>query len=184
MICPKWNKCDRKGCIEQERCVKKKRFDFDSKGDRELLFTRSLYSIRCPICEQIYGTKDERTNKSIIKTKDHIVPKSKGGSNHRFNIFYMCGLCNVKKGDLSLYEFIQLLERKKNTYQQHVWEKSPLRIMLPNVVTLENFLQPYHKSMFRHQNSEYQKQYTRQPSDSTDESRPPLPPLWYNLLKK
>lgn len=153
MSCPEWDKCDIKGCIEQEKCVKRKTFSFDSKGDRDLLFTKSLYSRFCPICQRVYGSRDGRTNKLIMKTKDHIVPKSKGGSSHRYNIFYMCSLCNVKKGDLSLSELIDFIERKRAIYQQSVWEQSPLKIMLPNIVSLENFLQPYHKAMFRHQHS-------------------------------
>lgn len=34
-----------------------------------------------------------------ILTKDHLVPKCKGGSNDTTNIVYSCGPCNVKKGD-------------------------------------------------------------------------------------
>jgi hypothetical protein len=88
----------------------------------------------------------------------------------------------VKKGDLSLAEFIDLMKGKKRTYQEHMWNISPLRTMLPNIIALENFLQPYHKAMFRHQHSEFQKLYTKMPSNTTDPSRPPLPPLWYKLL--
>lgn len=35
----------------------------------------------------------------ILMTKDHILPKSKGGGNHISNLQTMCSQCNVKKGN-------------------------------------------------------------------------------------
>lgn len=45
---------------------------------------------------ELYGIKD---GKEIMMTKDHIIPKSKGGKNHISNIQTMCSECNLKKGD-------------------------------------------------------------------------------------
>ena len=39
--------------------------------------------------------------KAILMTKDHIIPKSKGGRNHRSNYQTMCQFCNLKKGNKS-----------------------------------------------------------------------------------
>lgn len=39
------------------------------------------------------------TEDGILMTKDHIVPKSKGGSNEMSNYQTMCTTCNWKKGD-------------------------------------------------------------------------------------
>ncbi len=45
----------------------------------------------------LYGEKD---GKSRLMTKDHIIPKSKGGPNHLDNLQTMCDHCNNKKGDI------------------------------------------------------------------------------------
>lgn len=42
---------------------------------------------------------DELKNKPILMTKDHIVPKAKGGRDHLNNLQTMCEICNRKKGN-------------------------------------------------------------------------------------
>jgi len=44
----------------------------------------------------LYGLRNGR---EIMLTKDHIMPKAKGGANSIKNYQTMCGPCNVKKGD-------------------------------------------------------------------------------------
>jgi hypothetical protein len=44
-------------------------------------------------------------------TKDHIVPVSKGGTNHWYNLAWSCRQCNSKKRDLSLEEFRPIFEQ-------------------------------------------------------------------------
>lgn len=44
----------------------------------------------------LYGIKD---GKEILMTKDHIIPRSKGGSNDISNLQCMCVYCNKKKGN-------------------------------------------------------------------------------------
>jgi 5-methylcytosine-specific restriction endonuclease McrA len=44
----------------------------------------------------LYAEKD---GKLILMTKDHIYPKSKGGSNGLSNLQTMCSPCNCKKAD-------------------------------------------------------------------------------------
>lgn len=50
----------------------------------------------------------------ILMTKDHIVPKSKGGKNHISNMQTMCCHCNVRKGDKSPEEYRDYLSSKNN----------------------------------------------------------------------
>ena len=42
----------------------------------------------------MYGLKD---GNEIMFTKDHIIPKSKGGKNHQSNYQTMCEICNYEK---------------------------------------------------------------------------------------
>lgn len=43
-------------------------------------------------------------------TLDHLVPKSKGGTNNRKNLVVCCVPCNTKKADLSVEEFMELFD--------------------------------------------------------------------------
>lgn len=43
----------------------------------------------------LYGIKD---GQEVLFTKDHIVPKSKGGGNQMHNYQTMCTICNIEKG--------------------------------------------------------------------------------------
>ena len=38
----------------------------------------------------------------ILFEKDHIIPKSRGGSDELYNIQLLCSLCNRKKGNRSM----------------------------------------------------------------------------------
>ena len=40
-------------------------------------------------------------------TVDHIVPKSKGGTDHVENLWLLCGACNSSKGTRSQLEFLR-----------------------------------------------------------------------------
>lgn len=44
----------------------------------------------------LYALKDDE--EEVLMTKDHIIPKSKGGKDHIDNMQTMCCYCNVKKG--------------------------------------------------------------------------------------
>lgn len=45
--------------------------------------------------------------------RDHLKPKSKGGSSHQRNIVYACGPCNSTKGDRTIEQArLALLQRR------------------------------------------------------------------------
>jgi ABC-type enterochelin transport system substrate-binding protein len=47
-------------------------------------------------CNHVYGINSD--GKEVMFNIDHIIPKSKGGTNHLDNIQIMCFPCNCKKG--------------------------------------------------------------------------------------
>ena len=55
----------------------------------------------------------EEDGEMILMTKDHIIPKSKGGENHISNMQTMCCYCNVQKADKSPEEYSKFLEENK-----------------------------------------------------------------------
>lgn len=100
----------------------KKDFDGDMvRVDSDRLETFKKKGFKCVYCgtEGIYFAK-ERTHdqeayhfnlygidnegNEVLMTKDHIIPKSKGGSNHINNYQTMCTHCNKQKGNI--YETI------------------------------------------------------------------------------
>ena len=78
----------------------------------QLFFTKGEVCVRCglegeffrlethaegiPPHLNLYGSKN---GKVILFTKDHIIPKSKGGANSMENYQTMCAPCNGKKAD-------------------------------------------------------------------------------------
>ena len=45
-------------------------------------------------------------------TVDHIVPRSKGGTDHLDNLQLLCGACNSMKGPISQAAFVAKLKRQ------------------------------------------------------------------------
>lgn len=51
----------------------------------------------------------------ILMTKDHIIPKSRGGKNHISNMQTMCCHCNRKKGDKNPEEYADYLVARRKS---------------------------------------------------------------------
>lgn len=49
---------------------------------------------------------------------DHIIPVSRGGSNHRNNVLLVCQTCNLTKGPRSLSSMRQIFVQKKLGWPQ------------------------------------------------------------------
>ncbi len=83
-------------------------------SERYRLFKESRVCVKCGIegkflavekfLEEIknyhinmYGISED--GQEVLMTKDHIIPKSKGGKNHHSNYQTMCTKCNINKGN-------------------------------------------------------------------------------------
>jgi 5-methylcytosine-specific restriction endonuclease McrA len=103
--------------FEQDKCNSKVELDCDIiKGNSEryqTFFTKGLKCACCGIEGQYFAKEKHITDKSyhlnlyaidengeeVLMTKDHIVPRSKGGKNDVSNYQTMCERCNLAKGN-------------------------------------------------------------------------------------
>jgi 5-methylcytosine-specific restriction endonuclease McrA len=86
------------------------------KGNSQRYQTFFTNGVKCACCgiEGKYFAKEKNINatayhlnlyaidengKEVLMTKDHIIPRSKGGKNHISNYQTMCVRCNVTKGN-------------------------------------------------------------------------------------
>lgn len=98
--------------LGQEDKVELKGHEVNVRSCRLHCFSQSLTCTECGLTGKFFAienhtdenphlnlyTIDEEGNE-ILMTKDHIVPKSKGGSNHIDNLQTMCIECNEEKAD-------------------------------------------------------------------------------------
>jgi len=63
----------------------------------------------CFYCESEFGTIVTLNGKKLIKTKDHLIPKSRGGVTRDLNLRRCCQDCNVLKGNKNPEEFLDKL---------------------------------------------------------------------------
>lgn len=76
-----------------------------------------------------------------IMTKDHIIPKSRGGCNARTNIALVCQECNGFKSDLSISDFRDKLKKagKNHYFVQFCIDR--LGLEEKKIVSLYNFFE-------------------------------------------
>lgn len=67
---------------------------------------------KCYYCEYTFGSPVSQKGVPLVKTRDHIIPASKGGNSSTFNIVFACHQCNHLKGDRLPYEFSDFLKSK------------------------------------------------------------------------
>ena len=103
--------------FEKERNLSKVNFDGDMiKGNSQryqTFFTKGCKCVRCGIEGKYFAKEKHLKDKSfhlnlyaidengeeVLITKDHIIPKSKGGTNNISNYQTMCERCNEAKGN-------------------------------------------------------------------------------------
>lgn len=114
---------------KKDYCVDGKKYSVRMNSDRYFVF---LKNIRCVACNlegkkmflelnpgdyiphfNLYG---EEYGRLVLMTKDHIIPKSKGGRDCLSNYVTCCSICNNLKGnyDLSYEQVYELRELYKN----------------------------------------------------------------------
>lgn len=93
-----------------------KGFDLKLGSQRLLTFKRSQTCSNCGIVGEFFALEKHKFQQSdrphlnlyaidkngyeILMTKDHIIPRSLGGSNRLTNLQTMCHACNVQKADI------------------------------------------------------------------------------------
>ena len=65
-------------------------------GIEGVYFVKERYSQDNVYHLNLYALNED--DEKVLMTKDHIIPKSKGGKNILSNYQVMCTICNVKKG--------------------------------------------------------------------------------------
>jgi 5-methylcytosine-specific restriction endonuclease McrA len=103
--------------IPKENKGPKKRIDLDGdmvsiESNRLAVFKRNLVCCSCGVVGRFFVKERNCRNKyyhlnlyalggdgeEILMTKDHIIPKCRGGKSHIKNYQTMCRPCNVRKG--------------------------------------------------------------------------------------
>lgn len=78
--------------------------------------------LKCTYCGKVHLKIEEenmRVSHNIKATIDHVVPLSKGGDIFDvFNIVVACSKCNSKKGNMSLFEYLEKFKKSLNPDMQ------------------------------------------------------------------
>lgn len=99
----------------------------------------------CYYCEIEFGYKEIGLDpEPVKKTKDHIIPSSRGGINDPKNIVPACFQCNKAKANLMPEEFLELLRLGKPI---HLGKKR-IAIMIPNIERLIATIAPYRNELW------------------------------------
>lgn len=90
----------------------------------EILSGKDFHRQYCFYCEKIIES-------SADLTKDHIIPKSKGGSNKKNNIVISCKHCNNSKASRTLQEFMSYVMKHKTK-----WSPGQAEVVCKNCLAL------------------------------------------------
>jgi hypothetical protein len=93
----------------------------------------------CYYCERPFSktTHDSYTDGEFVaRTKDHIIPSSKGGNNTPKNIVIACQRCNKLKGNMMPEEFLCFLENGVEKHSYHGFRKANFFLIIHNTKRL------------------------------------------------
>lgn len=93
-------------------------------------------STRCSYCERRY-------TKNNYKTKEHIVPLSKGGNNYFENLTWICNECNNFRGNKDLLYFFNQISNILNNNRSikikiYTYNRQDLQNMVKNLKYYKN----------------------------------------------
>src|SRR6185295_8039464 len=86
----------------------------------------------CFYCERPFGFPKISLGKPIKKTRDHIIPTSKGGLKSKINIVYACHICNGIKADRTLEQFRHYLQAQLGSSRKKI-KADRIEIMIANI---------------------------------------------------
>jgi hypothetical protein len=98
------------------------------------------FGLRCYYCEILLDPNTQNLRNS--KTQDHIIPRSKGGNNSRYNKIHCCSDCNHLKSDKELHQFkikVAILAASDSRYS----------LMLMNISKLQTYRRRTKKFMLK-----------------------------------
>lgn len=93
---------------------------------KQILYWITLYELKCCYCGRKYDNVKNR------RTVDHVMPKSRGGEIRIHNVLIACEVCNVKKSDTDLEDFIKQNKRVKENLRKYIEAVKENNIMINN----------------------------------------------------
>lgn len=85
-------------------------FVYNKKPKKKKSSTSRRYKDKGNICHYCHL---DMTSRLDLRTLDHKIPKSKGGSNREDNILIACRDCNFEKGSMDYDDYIALVKERK-----------------------------------------------------------------------
>lgn len=101
---------------------------------------------KCYYCEREFSDPKTTTSNLVIKTRDHIIPVSRGGNNSAKNRVFACQKCNSAKGNMMPEEFCIIL---RDTPNQAGIKKQYIDTVLKNAEALVLEIAPYRDELLK-----------------------------------
>lgn len=93
----------------------------------------------CFYCERTFSRllPGEMDNEPmVLRTKDHVIPKSRGGNDTAKNIVIACEKCNRLKGNMFPEDFLSFLKSGVEKHSYHGYKKANFLLIVHNTQKL------------------------------------------------